>query len=66
MAPVAGGPPRLDPHGDLSDAIALARLRVQRQAIQRQTIQRQTIYRQTVVERSLSVANGPQFSQRMT
>ena len=51
MAPLYGGPPRLDPHGDLSDAIALARLRVQRQ---------------TVVERSLSVANGPQFSQRMT
>ena len=56
MAPVDGGPPRLDPHGDLSDAIALARLRVQRQAVQRQM----------VVERSLSVANGPQFSQRMT
>ena len=61
MAPVDGGPPRLDPHGDLSDAIALARLRVQRQAAQRQSVQRQM-----VVERSLSVANGPQFSQRMT
>ena len=56
MAPDDGGPPCLDSDGKLSDAIALSLLRDQRQSVQRQM----------VVERSLSVANGPQFSQRMT